>query len=101
MGGDGTFTVTWDAPYAGGSGLTIDHYMVRKREVAGNLSAFWATGCPTTTARSSMATPAMFMEGLMNGVTYQAQVMATNSAGDERPWSDDDMRWRRPDRRRT
>ena len=57
MGGDGTFTVMWDAPYAGESDLMIDYYRVQKREVAGNCSA---TGCriraTTRAARRSRAT---------------------------------------------
>ena len=52
MGGDETFTLMWDAPFTGGSDLTIKEYRVQKREVAGTLTGDWIPrfrAPPTTT----------------------------------------------------
>ncbi len=89
MGGDGTFTVMWDAPYPGEAGLTIDHYRVQKREVAGGLFGKWVPDMGDDEGgKKVMGDMTMFMfEGLDNGVTYQARVMATNSAGVPGPYS--------------
>lgn len=83
MGGDGTFKVMWDAPYAGEAGLTIKEYRVQKREVAGGLFGDWVpdegddAGGKKVDGDMTMIT----FTGLKNGTTYQARVMATNSAG--------------------
>ena len=84
-GGDGTFTVMWEAPYAGEAGLTIKEYRVQKREVAGGLFGDWI---PTSAKGSDYAggmkvagdKTMVTFEGLKNGTTYQARVRATSSA---------------------
>ena len=95
MGGDGTFTVMWDAPYAGESDLMIDYYRVQKREVAGNLFGDWVPNTGDDEGGKKVeGDMTMFMfEGLDNGITYQARVMAANTAGVPGPYSvlDDDM----------
>ncbi len=82
MGGDGTFTVMWEAPYAGETGLTIDHYRVQKREVAGNLFGDWVPdeGDDAGGKKVDGDMTMIVFDGLDNGVTYQARVRATNSA---------------------
>ena len=86
MGGDGTFKVMWDAPYAGEAGLTIKEYRVQKREVAGGLFGDWVpTEAKGSDYKGGMKVDGdmtmVTFEGLENGTTYQARVMATNSAG--------------------
>ena len=89
MGGDGTFKVMWDAPYAGEAGLTIKEYRVQKREVSGGLFGDWVPdegddeGGKKVDGDMTMIT----FEGLKNGTTYQARVMATNSADVEGDYS--------------
>lgn len=83
MGGDKTLTVKWEAPYAGESSLSIKEYHVQKREVAGNLFGDWVPNMGDDKDGKKVMgdkTEIMF-EGLENGVTYQARVRATNSAG--------------------
>ena len=92
-GGDETFMVSWTAPYAGASGITIDHYRVQKREVAGSLFGDWVPD-EDDDDNDKMGglkvdgdmTSVMF-EDLENGVTYQARVMAMNSADVPGEWS--------------
>ncbi|MCY4120131.1 MAG: fibronectin type III domain-containing protein [Acidobacteria bacterium] len=95
MGGDGTFTVMWDAPYAGESGLMIKEYRVQKREVSGNLFGDWVPdeGDDEGGKMVDGDTTMIMFEGLDNGITYQARVMATNTADVEGPYSvlDNDM----------
>ena len=91
-GGDETFTVTWSAPYTGGTGLTIDHYRVQKREAAAGLFGEWI---PTEggddingygkKVAGDMTT--ITFEDLKNGVTYQARVQAVNSGGGRSEYS--------------
>ena len=84
-GSDETFTVTWSEPYTGGAGLTIDHYRVQKRQVSGGLFGDWIPNKDKGAAYAGGlkvdgdVTMAKF-EDLENGITYQARVMATNSA---------------------
>ena len=95
MGGDETFTVMWDAPYAGEAGLTIDHYRVQKREVAGNLFGDWVPDEGDDEGGKKVAgdMTMIVFEDLDNGIVYQARVMASNSADVAGPYStlEDDM----------
>ena len=91
-GGDGTFTVSWTAPYAGGSRIKLDHYRVQKRELAGNLTGGWIPGVEGDGGDAGKEinkygkrvagdmTSITFMD-LDNGTTYQARVLAINDAG--------------------
>lgn len=84
-GGDGTFTVMWDEPYAGGGALTIMHYLVDKREVSIGMVGDWVPDPP----KMVMGDMTMItFEDLDNGTMYQARVMAVNSAGEVGPASD-------------
>lgn len=91
MGGDETFTLSWDAPYAGGSDLTIKEYRVQKREVAGNLIGDWipnpSTGDDKGGKKVDPAMTTITFEDLENGVSYEGRVMATNSAGRPGDWT--------------
>lgn len=83
-GGDMTFMVEWNAGHAGGGGLSIESYMVQKREVSGSLRGEWV---PEEPKEVDGDTTMFVFEDLDNGVTYQARVMAVNSADVDGPWS--------------
>ncbi len=82
-GGDKTFMVKWEAPYAGEAGLTIKEYRVQKRQVSGGLFGDWVpdTGDDKGGKKVDGDTTMITFKDLKNGVTYQARVMATSSAG--------------------
>ena len=84
MGGDETFTLEWDAPFAGHSSLTIKQYHVQKREVAGTLVGDWVPSTPKTV--DGDMTMIVFKD-LKNGVTYEGRVQAENSAGKKSGWT--------------
>ena len=81
-GGDMKLTVTWEEPFAGGSGLAIEKYMVRKRTVDVGTTGKWE---PTDKGKEFMKSPAVF-EDLTNGVMYEVQVQAVNDAGKMSEW---------------
>ncbi len=84
MGGDETFTLSWDAPFAGHSTLTIKEYHVQKREVAGTLVGAWVPSDPKKVdGDETMIT----FEDLENGITYEGRVRAVNSADKMSGWT--------------
>ena len=70
--GDGSLTLDWPAPAAGGTGLTIARYMVQFQEMG---DASWLDWNPSPTMSE------LTLTGLTNGKTYRVQVKAVNSVG--------------------
>ena len=84
MGGDETFMLSWDEPFAGHSTLTIKEYHVQKREVAGSLTGEWVPSDPKKVdGDETMIT----FEDLENGTTYEGRVRAVNSADKMSGWT--------------
>jgi hypothetical protein len=84
MGGDETFTLMWDAPFAGHSSLEIKQYHVQKREVAGTLTGDWVPSTPKTVAGDETM---IVFKDLDNGTTYEGRVQAENDAGKKSGWT--------------
>ena len=77
--GDGSLTLDWPAPAAGGTGITIVRYMVQFQEMG---DASWLDWNPSPTMSEVTLT------GLTNGKTYRVQVKAVNSVeGVSADWS--------------
>ncbi len=89
MGGDETFTLSWDAPFAGHSSLMIEEYRVQKREVAGTLTGDWVpnTGADAGGKKVDGDETMITFEDLENGVTYEGRVRAKNDAGQWSGWT--------------
>ena len=82
--GDGTVTIGWDAPSEiGGSAITSYEVRSIRSDAADKADGNWTvvTGIATTAPLSSAVT------GLTDGVQYDFQVRAVNSAG-AGPWSE-------------
>ena len=82
--GDGTVTIGWDAPSEiGGSAITSYEVRSIRNDAADKADGNWTvvTGIATTAPLSSAVT------GLTDGVQYDFQVRAANSAG-AGPWSE-------------
>ena len=77
--GDGSLTLDWPAPAAGGTGITIVRYMVQFQEMG---DASWLDWNPSPTMSEVTLT------GLTNEKTYRVQVKAVNSVeGVSADWS--------------
>ncbi len=84
MGGDETFTLSWDAPFAGHSTLMIEKYEVQKREVAGTLTGDWI---PSTPKEVDGDETMITFKDLKNGVSYEGRVRAMNDGGKWSGWT--------------
>ena len=89
MGGDETFTVMWDAPFAGHASLEIEEYRVQKREVAGSLTGEWVpdTGDDAGGKKVDGDMTMITFKDLDNGITYEGRVRAKNDAGQWSGWT--------------
>jgi hypothetical protein len=71
--GNGQATVTWSAPYNGGS--DIDSYTLTKATTQGGIYSATSASCTSINALTCIAT------GLTNGTTYFFKVVAHNAIG--------------------